>query len=121
MVQVIIHEGNVLFEIQGMHKFLAFKDRLIIPLKNIVNVRHDPERAKSAWKGWRAIGTHIPGRLAAGTFRNKGKQMFWDTAVGDNTIVVELANEQYDELVIDVDIPEVVVKRLQNASYEVQA
>lgn len=120
MVDITVHEDTAIFDIKGFHKVWAFKKLLKIPVKHIVGVHHAAHRKKEFWKGWRVIGTHIPGVIAAGTFKHEGKTIFWDTSRGDNTIVVELANEHYDELVIDVDDPARVVQSLQAGIHEVR-
>ena len=39
-------------------------------------------------------GTNIPGVLTAGTFYQHGKRVFWDVHNPDNTVVIELKDEQ---------------------------
>jgi hypothetical protein len=121
MVEMTVQENQAIFDIQGTHKMWAFKKRLEIPLTNIVGIRRAQEQTQEFWKGWRVIGTHIPGVITAGTFHHNGKTIFWDATQGGNTIVVELMNEHYDELVIDVEDPDSIAQCLQAAHLHSQA
>jgi hypothetical protein len=47
-------------------------------------------------------GSNIPGVLTAGTFYQDGQRVFWDVHNPDNTIVIELRDERYNELIVEV-------------------
>ena len=51
-------------------------------------------------------GTHIPFLITAGTFINNGNKVFWDVCDLNKTIIVELKDEEYHKLVIEVANPE---------------
>ena len=68
-----------------------------------------------AGKGLRAPGTHVPGVIIAGTFYQEGKRVFWDVKDPEKTIVINLADERYDELIVEVADPAEEVQRIQNA------
>jgi hypothetical protein len=114
MVAVHQHGDTVLFTIEGWHKLWSFRSELRIPRANIKNARHDPAAAH-AW-GFRAPGTHIPGLLKAGTFylvdSLDSKPTFMDVQHRENAIVVELVDEQYARLIIEVADPAAVVALL---------
>lgn len=118
MVRVSIREDAAIFDVQGLHKLWAFKSRLKIPLDHIKQVRVDPNIATTVWKGIRMPGIHVPRVLAAGTFYKDDKRFFWDVRNRQNTIVVELADERYQELIIEVDDPAAEVARLQAATFQ---
>ena len=60
-------------------------------------------------------GTSVPGVITAGTFYQDGKRVFWDVHRPESTIVVELADERYDELIVEVANPAAAVAQLQEA------
>ncbi|GAA4505353.1 hypothetical protein GCM10023172_33070 [Hymenobacter ginsengisoli] len=113
---VVVHsEGDtVVFTVEGWHKLWAFRSELRIPRANIKSARHDPEAAHT-W-GFRAPGTHIPGLLKAGTFYLVGsvdnKPAFLDVQHQENTVVVELTDEHFARLIIEVENPDAVVAQL---------
>lgn len=109
MVALSIEDDVATFEVQGADRLWALRSRLDIPLAHIRGARVDPEIAHGWWHGFRAPGTSIPGVLTAGTFYQDGKRVFWDVHDPDNVIVVELADERYDELVMEVADPAAVV------------
>jgi len=111
MVNVTRDGETVVFDVQGSHKLWAFKSRLEIPRRNIRGARRDPSAVRG-WKGWKAPGTHIPGFLTAGTFHLDGKRIFWDVRTPENVVVVDLNDEHYDQLVIEVKNPDAVVDLL---------
>ncbi|MFC1557552.1 hypothetical protein ACFL6I_15080 [candidate division KSB1 bacterium] len=111
MVGVTLANDKVIFAVRGFHKFLAFKTKLEIPRLHIMSVRHDPDAA-TLYKGMRVLGTHIPGLVAAGSFRHDGKRVFWDVGRSNNIVVVDLAQEKYDQLIIEVEDPQTVVAQL---------
>jgi hypothetical protein len=115
MVKVSIQSDAVVFEVQGLHKLWAFKSRLEVPRVHIKNVRADPDAARGFWKGFRMPGTHLPGILVAGTFFKGGKRFFWDVRNKQNTIVVELEGDPYDQLIIEVEDPAGEITRLRAA------
>ena len=112
MVEVSIRGDTAVFEVQGWDRLWALKSRLEIPLVNVRGVRADPDVARGWWKGIKAPGTHLPGVIVAGTFHQDGKRIFWDVRDPERTIVVELADERYDELIVEVADPASEVARL---------
>jgi hypothetical protein len=102
MVELSISGGSLVLHVQGADKLWAFKSSLEIPLMHIVTITADPAIAHGWWHGLRLPGTNIPGVLTAGTFYQDGKRVFWDVHNPENTVVIKLRDERYDELVVEV-------------------
>jgi hypothetical protein len=115
MVDVTINDGVVTFDVQGLDKLWSLKSRLDISLAHLKGVRADPSVAHGWWHGIRLPGTNIPGVLTAGTFYHDGKRVFWDVHNPENTVVIELLDERYNELIVEVADPATVVSRLHAA------
>lgn len=115
MVDVTVAGGTAAFEIEGLDKLWSLHSRLEIPLAHIKGVRLDPAVAHGWWHGFKAPGTNVPGVITAGTFYQHGKRVFWDVHDPDRTIVVELVDERYDELIVEVESPASVLGQLQEA------
>lgn len=96
---------KLVFNVEGADKLWALKSSLEIPLQHVVSVRADPEAAKGWYHGLRLPGSNIPGVLTAGTFYQDGKRVFWDVHHPQNAIVVELRDERYNELIVEVADP----------------
>jgi len=60
-------------------------------------------------------GTNVPGVITAGTFYQDGKRVFWDVHDPNKTIVIDLHDERYNELVVEVDDPQAAVALIQSA------
>jgi hypothetical protein len=119
MVTVSIQGEKGIFQVEGLDKVWAFKNRVEVELGNIVDVYRDPTIARGWWQGWRLPGTHLPGVIVAGTFYKNGKRIFWDVHKAANAIVIELQNEDYDRLVIETNAPEETIEMLKRMKSEV--
>ncbi|HET9233246.1 MAG TPA: hypothetical protein VFP10_03830, partial [Candidatus Eisenbacteria bacterium] len=53
--------------------------------------------------------------LKAGTFYEKGGLVFWDVQDPEHTLVVELRNEKWKKLVIEVESPAGAIKLINDA------
>jgi hypothetical protein len=115
MIEISLGPGVLILDVQGWSKLWTLKSRLQIPLENIRGVRIDPEIARGWWKGIRAPGTHIPGLIVAGTFYHDGKRVFWDVRDAERTIVIELLDESYDQLIVEVADPRAAVTKIESA------
>ena len=60
-------------------------------------------------------GTYVPGVITAGTFYQDGKRVFWDVHDPEKAVVIDLHDERYNELVVQVADPESAVRLIQNA------
>jgi hypothetical protein len=90
------------------------KRRLTIPLTHVQGAKADPTIA-SGYKGWRGPGAHIPGVLVAGTFHHDGKRVFWDVPNKNKAVVIELEDDSYQRLVVEVDDPRATVQLIERA------
>lgn len=63
----------------------------------------------------RMPGTNIPGVITAGTFYQDGKRVFWDVHRPENTIVIDLHDERFNELVVEVADPAAAVSLIQQS------
>jgi hypothetical protein len=115
MVTVQPEGDAVVFTVEGWHKLWAFRSELRIPRAHIISARPDPTAA-AQWAGIRAGGTYVPGLITAGTFYLDGlfghKPTFFDVQHKQNTVVIELADEHYARLIIEVENPDAVVAQL---------
>ncbi len=112
MVEIRKEDNNFVFEVKGMHKLWAFKNQLTIPADHILNAHQDIESIKQS-KGWRMPGTYVPGIITAGTYIKDNDMIFWDVCNKENSIIVELQDEEYKKLIIEVEAPEASVAMLK--------
>ena len=101
--------------VRGADKLWTFKSSLEIPLAHIVEIRADPAIAHGWWHGLRMPGTNIPGVLTAGTFYQDGKRVFWDLHDPAETVVMELKDERYNELIVEVADTAAAIKLLRDS------
>ena len=110
-----IAEGKLILQVRGADKLWALKSSLEMPLVHIAGVRADPEVARGWYHGIRMPGTNVPGVITAGTFYQDGKRVFWDVHHPEKTIVIDLHDERYNQLVVEVADPEAAVKLIQTS------
>ena len=116
MVDVTIDNASVLFEIKGLHQVWAMRKEIQIPFRNIRAMRPDPNPPMGWWgAGLKLLGTDIPNRIRAGTFFEKGGLTFWDVQNPEKALVVELRNEKWKRLVIEVESPTGAIKLINDA------
>jgi hypothetical protein len=112
MNNITIDKGTLTVEPQGLDKLFSFKGHLTIPVSHVAGATFDPG-INSAPKGIRDPGLSIPGKYA-GTFVQDGEKSFWNVSGAGKTIVIQLANEDYDRLVLTVDEPRTLVDQINN-------
>ncbi|MFB6785625.1 hypothetical protein ACFCWT_02915 [Streptomyces olivaceus] len=114
MALIRIDGDDLVVVIEGFDKLWAFKGSLTIPLANVRGVTADPGIATDP-KGIRAPGSHVPGVIIAGTFHQDGEKVFWDVRDASKAVVIELADERYARLVLQVDDPRAAVALVEKA------
>ena len=105
MVDIRIDGDRAVFEVEGWDKMWALKSRLEIPLSHIKGAKSDNDAAKGWWHGVKVGGSDLPGVITAGTFYKAGRLVFFDVHKPENTIVVDLDHENYDQLILQVRDP----------------
>lgn len=114
MVEISIKEGHLFLEVIGWHQLLSFKKHLEIPLSHVRDVKICPEKSRYP-TGWRAPGSFVPGLIAAGSYHWKGKHFFWDVHDANKALTIELENEYYSNLVVEVADPQETLRLIENA------
>lgn len=114
MAEVSIDGDTLTVRMEGLDKLWALKSQLSIPLANVRGATQDPGIIHEH-KGIRAPGTHVPGIITAGTFHVDGERVFWDVHDSTKAVVIELADERYARLVIEVDDPAATVALIESA------
>src|SRR5215472_5147588 len=105
MVELSFTDDHLHLQVIGLDKLWAFKSQLEIPLRHIRDVRHDPEAASGWWHGIKLPGTNLPGVITAGTFYQAGQRIFWDIHNPARSIIIQLHDDRFDELVVEVTDP----------------
>ena len=114
MVNIHLRDKRVTVSPAGLHKLWCFKRKIECPLNHITDVRRAPaDLSPGWWHGFRMPGTQVPGIIVAGSYyRTDGEWEFWDVTDPEKTVVIELREETYKRLVVDVADPEAVVEQL---------
>jgi hypothetical protein len=113
MVSISIDSDHLHLEVKGLDKLWAFKSQLDIPLRHVLNVRHDPSAVSGWWHGFKLIGTQLPGVITAGQFYQHGQRVFWDVHDPEKSIIIQLHDDRFDELIVEVDDPMFAVEQIK--------
>jgi len=115
MVRASIAGGTLRLELQGLRKLWVLQSRLEIPLERVRSVRVEPELARTWLAGLRRTPDG-PRRLPTpGTLSRDGERLFWDVTDPDHTVVIAVAGEPYEELVVEVERPSEVLGLIAGA------
>lgn len=114
MARVRIDNDTVIVEIEGLDRLWALKKQLTIPVAHLRAAVADPAAARKP-RGIRAPGTYVPGRITAGTYRRRGERTFWDVHDPAKAVVIDLREERYARLIVQVDDPYATVDLLDRA------
>lgn len=116
MAIVTIEDQVLAVEMKGADKLWTLRSHIDVPLEHITRVRRDPGATRGFWNGLRGPGTELPGVIkAAGTFYHDGRRIFFDVHDADNTVIIDLRDEHFDELVVEVDDPDQVLAAVESA------
>lgn len=111
VTELRVLEGKLAIEVQGWDKLWCMKSRLEFPLEHVIGVRP----ADDPVGGLRTLGTHIPGVITAGTFLQEGNRVFWNVRDPAKAIAVDLREERYSKLVVEVADPAETIRALHHA------
>jgi len=117
MVKPTFNNNKLILDIEGADKIWSLKSRLELDIRHITGVRLDSEIVIKWYDKWydglKATGTLVPHVITAGTFHLDGKKVFWDIHHPEKVVVISLKDETYNELVIEVENPDIFVDQLQ--------
>jgi hypothetical protein len=117
---ITLTPDTLIIDIEGTDKLWALKSRLQVPLANVAAVAPAESEAREWLHGIRLGGTHIPGVITAGRFYSHGKWVFWDMHDPAKAICIELRNEHYSKLIVEVDNPEDQISQIRQATGQTQ-
>lgn len=109
MARVQIVDDRLRVQLRGLSRVWAMRSRLEVPLTNVRGATFDPDVVREP-KGVRSPGLHVPGVAAVGTFHHDGEKTLWETYRGTRTVVIQLAGEPYDRIVVEVPNPRETVE-----------
>ena len=113
MTKIAVSDGNLIVEVEGWDKLWSLKSQLVIPMDHVVHVYADSRIAENWWKGLRVAGTYVPGVITAGTFYHHREWVFWDVHRPERAVVIDLRDERYKKLIVEVPDPAEAVARLE--------
>lgn len=99
---------------QGFDRILALQSRLTVPLEHVTGVRGGEHEASEAYKGYR-VGTSVPGLFTEGSFYKHGDWVLWDVHNAAYAIAIDLEDEHYRRLIVEVEDPKAEIEAIKAA------
>jgi len=116
MVDLSVGDGKLVLVLEGLDKLWALKSRLEVPIENVKAIRADPEITRERGRsGIKLTGARLGERLIAGSFRQDGTTVFWDVHDPAKVIVIDLHDEHYAQLIVEVADPAAAVAEVTSA------
>lgn len=104
-VGVAIHVADtaVTVELDGLERVLSVAGRVEVPMEHVVSARVAPVDTVRDGLGWRSLGAHLPGYVAAGWFTvpdHPGARQFWCVQRDRDVLVIDTDLERPARLVL---------------------
>lgn len=100
----------VTLKFHGFIENLCFRSRIDFKRSSITKIYSKPETLFPPWL--RTFGTYIPWFFVGGEFRRKAQREFWCSRYKRDSIVIELKDEEFDRIVVDVTNVKQTIKML---------
>ena len=113
MTSLTFNDQELVINVEGIDKLLAFKSEVRVKLAHIKHVEINREGLMDFKVASFGIGTIFAGKVQAGTFKENGEKSFWDVHHIDKTIVLTLEDDEYGKVVIEVEDPSSAVRMIQ--------
>ena len=118
MVKLSITKNAIIVNFEGYKKFLALKNKLIIPLSCVKSVSTAPV----TWLLFTPkAGTNFPGLIMAGTFFRREGITFYYVRDLKKCITLSLQNHRYTKVVIQVEQKDEIASQIRKAVKEFQS
>lgn len=112
MTSTTINDQELTINVEGIDKLLAFKGSITIPVEHVVGAEMNSEPLMDFKHATFGIGTIFAGKIMTGTFKEDGETSFWDVRDPQKAIVITLADESYQKLIIEVEDPAATVQEI---------
>ena len=117
MTDVTLTHDQLRVTIRGFDVLWAFKARLVLPLEHVAGARLDPHvRSEGPWLGAGRTDSLLDYAVAAGPMLVHGRREFWDVHDPERAVTIELVDEPYQRLVVEVADPAAVVDAVNAAA-----
>ncbi len=110
VARLLIDDRAVTVSLSVMEKLEALHGNLTVPRTSVIGARGVPD-GMAELRGI-SIGTGLPGVKMVGTVRNRDSLTFAVCHGRRPAVVLELAGQSYDRIVLTVDNPDEIVSRL---------
>lgn len=116
MADITIKEENLIINIKDIRKIFSLENKLTIPLAHIKGVSADENgwENRASFPAIRVGGTSTP-FYKGGRFLVEGNKIFYDFKKGEQAIVLMLADDKFQKLIIGVDDAQAVVSQIEQA------
>jgi hypothetical protein len=116
MADVTVTHDRLRVSIRGIDVLWAFKARLVLPLDHVKGARRDPHLpAEGPWLGAGRADSLLGYAVAAGPMLVHGRREFWDVHDPERAVTIDLVDEPYQRLVVEVADPAAVIAAVNAA------
>jgi hypothetical protein len=115
MATIEISDDELIVTIDGWDRIWSLRGSLKVPLAHVAGAGSGEAAAREWYKGLRLGGTNIPGVLTAGYFYRHGSWVFWDVHDPALAVAIDLHDEHYKQLVVQVADPAATIAAVQAA------
>ena len=116
-VTLEIEDEDLVVRLDGWQRWAALKREVRAPLASVTSVSISRD-ANTLKRGYRWPGSHVQGRMHAGTWKSKGATDFWMASNLHEVLVIEFADQPYDRWLLNVDDPDGWLRRLSPKAWE---
>jgi hypothetical protein len=111
MAKLLVYDDLVTVSLSAIEKAEALHGEVSVPRAAVVSARVVPDGMDEV-HGLRMPGTGLPGVIIVGTWRDKERVTFAVCHGRRPAVVLELAGQPYDRIIVTVENPDEVVARL---------
>ena len=113
-------DQTLVVKIGGIDRFLSFTNQIGLPISHVTNASLENAEAREVFHGIKAPGMHL-GSTSVGSFHKHEGWIFFDVHNPDKAITINLTDEHYKRLVIEVDDPTATIDTINGAIAKYQA
>jgi hypothetical protein len=113
---IAIGATHLTVTLRGLDVVWAARRRISVPLEHVGGARVDPHVASHGpWLGAGRTDALLDYAVAAGPMLVHGRHEFWDVHHPERTVSIDLVDEPFERLVLEVADPEAVVRAINAA------